>query len=176
MKFKKPSKKRNRPTSILVRARKIRFLLLDVDGVLTDGTLWMDDRGREMKAFSIYDGQGIRLLRAASLGVGLLSGRISEVVTRRAKELGIDEIHQGMRDKLAVYERILERLGLSDDEVAYVGDDLLDLPVLSRVGLPIAPPNAVPEVIRSVCWVTLRKGGEGAVRDVADLLLEAKKK
>jgi 3-deoxy-D-manno-octulosonate 8-phosphate phosphatase (KDO 8-P phosphatase) len=171
-----PSLRKDKKARLLLRARKIRFLLLDVDGILTDGTIWIDDQGREMKGFSIYDGHGIRLLQEAGLEVGLLSGRASNVVTIRAKELGIREVHQGVRDKIKVYEELIGRLGLSDNEVAYMGDDLIDLPILKRVGLSVSVPNAVPSAIKSAEWVTRRKGGEGAVREVTDLLLEARKK
>ncbi len=159
---------------LLAKAKKIKFLLLDVDGVLTDGTIWLDEQGREMKGFSIYDGHGIRLLLKDGIGVGILSGRESHIVTLRAKELGIQEVHQGIRNKLEIYEKLLQRLGLSDKEVAYIGDDVIDLPILKRAGISISVPNAVSEVTRSVHWVTLRRGGEGAVREVTDLLLEAK--
>lgn len=163
-------------TVLLAKAKKIRFLLLDVDGVLTDGTLWIGEQGQEIKGFSIYDGHGIHLLMKNGFGVGLLSGRASKVVALRAKELGIREVHQGIRNKLALYEKMLQRLGLSDKEVAYMGDDVIDLPILRRAGLSVSVPNGVVEVIRSVQWVTHRRGGEGAVREVTDLLLEAKKK
>jgi 3-deoxy-D-manno-octulosonate 8-phosphate phosphatase (KDO 8-P phosphatase) len=144
------SLRKEHKTRLLSRARKIRFLLLDVDGVLTDGTIWIDDQGRETKGFSIYDGHGIHLLLESGLGVGLLSGRTSNVVAIRAKDLGIQEVHQGVRDKIKVYEELIGRLGLSDNEVAYMGDDLIDLPILKRVGLSISVPYAAPSVIRSV--------------------------
>ena len=149
---------------------------MDVDGILNDGTIWIDDQGREMKGFSIYDGHGIRLLQEAGLEVGLLSGRASNAVALRAKELGIREVHQGVRNKIKVYEELIARHELSDNEVAYMGDDLIDLPILKRVGLSISVPNAVPSVIKSAEWVTRKKGGEGAVREVTDLLLEALRK
>lgn len=167
--------KRLRGKALVSRARSIRFLLLDVDGVLTDGSLWFDEQGREVKGFSIYDGLGIRLLREAGVSVGFLSGRRSEVVAHRAKELGVEEVHLGIRDKVSVYEDILLRLGLTDAEVAYVGDDLIDLPILLRVGLSVAVPNAVATVLQKVQWVTKRQGGEGAVREVADVLLKARR-
>jgi len=161
---------------LLERARQVRFLLLDVDGILTDGSLWRDARGREIKRFSVYDGHGIRLLQEIGMEVGLLSGRRSEAVTARAKELDIREVHQGIGNKLKIYERLRNRLGLFDSEIAYMGDDLPDLPILRRAGLSISVPNAVLDVTRLVDWVTERRGGEGAVREVADLLLEARKR
>lgn len=159
------------PPALLNRARPIRLLLLDVDGVLTDGRLLYDADGRESKAFHIHDGFGINQLRASGCLVGFLSGRVSAAVERRAKELDVTIVYLGVDDKLAVYERILADHRLGDHEVAYVGDDLPDLPVLSRVGLAVAVASAAPEVRRAAHWITSRAGGEGAVRDVTDLLV-----
>jgi 3-deoxy-D-manno-octulosonate 8-phosphate phosphatase (KDO 8-P phosphatase) len=156
---------------MMQKAGQIEYLLLDVDGVLTDGTLYFDDEGREIKRFSIYDGQGIRLLQDAGIGVGILSGRRSHAVSRRAKELQIRDLFQGISEKVIVYEKILNKRKLREEAVAYMGDDIADLPVLSRVGWSISVPNAVEEVKAAVDWVTTRRGGEGAVREVADLIL-----
>jgi len=162
------------PRALLNRARPIRLLLLDVDGVLTDGRIIYDADGRESKAFHIHDGYGINRLRASGCLVGFLSGRASAAVERRAKELDVTILHQGVDDKLPVYERILADHRLSDHEVAYVGDDLPDLPVLARAGLAVAVASAAPDVRRAVHWITDRAGGGGAVREVTDLLLAAK--
>jgi len=162
------------PRLLVNRARSIRLLLLDVDGVLTDGRIIYDADGRELKVFHIHDGLGINRLRASGCLVGFLSGRASAAVERRAKELDVTIIHQGVDDKLPVYERILADHRLHDHEVAYVGDDLPDLPVLGRVGLAVAVASAQPDVRRAAHWVTVRAGGEGAVREVTDLLLAAK--
>jgi len=162
------------PRTLLNRARLIRLLLLDVDGVLTDGRIIYDADGRESKSFHIHDGFGINQLRALGCLVGFLSGRASAAVERRAKELDVTIVHQGVNDKLPVYERILADQRLNDDEVAYVGDDLPDLPVLGRVGLSIAVASATPQVRRAVHWITGRAGGEGAVREVTDLLIMAR--
>ena len=159
---------------VKARAKAIRLLLLDVDGVLTDGRIIYDADGRESKAFHIQDGYGINRLRASGCLVGFLSGRASAAVERRAKELDVTIVHQGVDDKLPVYERILADHRLHDHEVAYVGDDLPDLPVLGRVGLAVAVASAQPDVRRAAHWVTVRAGGEGAVREVTDLLLAAK--
>ncbi|HZR47339.1 MAG TPA: HAD hydrolase family protein, partial [Candidatus Manganitrophaceae bacterium] len=140
----------------------------------TNGTLFFDESGRELKGFSIYDGHGIVLLRTAEIGVGILSGRTSSVVSWRAKELRIEDVYQGIHDKVAAYEIILKKHQLMDEEVAYVGDDLIDLPVLRRAGLSIAVANAMDQVKKEVDWVTKRRGGEGAVREVIDFLLSAK--
>jgi 3-deoxy-D-manno-octulosonate 8-phosphate phosphatase (KDO 8-P phosphatase) len=162
--------------SLIQHAKKIRFLLLDVDGVLTNGTVYLDGEGREIKAFNIYDGSGIHLARKAGIEVGFLSGRGSPVLEHRARELGVTEVHQNRLDKLEAYEGILKRRGLTDEEVAYVGDDLIDLPLLRRVGLAVSVPNAVREVRREVHWITKKPGGAGAVREVTDLLLSVRKK
>lgn len=162
------------PRALFNRAKPIRLLLLDVDGVLTDGRIIYDADGRESKAFHIHDGLGINRLRAAGCLVGFLSGRASAAVERRAKELDVTIICQGVDDKLAVYEQILADHRLSDHEVAYVGDDLPDLAVLGRVGLAVAVASAQPAVRRAAHWVTGLPGGEGAVREVTELLLAAR--
>lgn len=158
---------------VLKRAKRVRFLLLDVDGVLTDGKIMYSSDGQEIKSFDIQDGYGLKQLAAAGVGVGLLSGRFSPVVDRRAKELEITEVHQGVTDKLLVYEALLDRTGLQDADVAYIGDDVPDLAVLRRVGLAVAVRNAHATVKRVVQYVTIKHGGEGAVREVSDLLLRA---
>jgi 3-deoxy-D-manno-octulosonate 8-phosphate phosphatase (KDO 8-P phosphatase) len=152
----------------------VRYLLLDVDGVLTDGTIYLDSAGREIKAFHILDGSGIRLALDAGLGVGLLSGRRSPVVRIRARELGIRDVHQGAVDKAAVYDRLRRRHDLRDAEVAYMGDDVIDLPVLARVGLAVTVPNAHDQVRAAAHFTTDRRGGQGAVRELIDLLLTAR--
>lgn len=154
------------------RIKKIRLLLLDVDGVLTDGRIIYDNRGVESKAFDVKDGHGIKLLQRAGIRVGIITGRQSEVVRLRAEELGIEILYQGAKDKLVPYRDILEGLGLNDDEVAYVGDDLVDLPILRRVGLAVTVADAVEEVKPHVHHVTERAGGRGAVREVCDLILK----
>lgn len=165
---------KRRPVSLSQRRQKamrIRYLLLDVDGVMTDGTLYFDENGREIKGFSIYDGHGIRLLQRARIGVGIISGRSSAVVAWRAKELGIEDVHQGSRDKEAAYEMIKAKHRLQDEAVAFIGDDLIDLGLLRRVGFSIAVASAVDAVKQEVDWVTQKKGGEGAVREVIDFIL-----
>ena len=156
------------------KAKEIRYLLLDVDGVMTNGMLFFDENGNELKAFSVYDGHGIVLLRTVGIGVGILSGRTSPVVTWRAKELRIEDVYQGVFDKMTAYETILKKRRLRDEEVAYIGDDLIDLPILRKVGLSIAVANAIDSVKKEVDWVTSRRGGEGAVREVIDFILSAR--
>ncbi|HUK56817.1 MAG TPA: HAD-IIIA family hydrolase [Nitrospiria bacterium] len=160
---------------IIEKAGRIQFLLLDVDGVMTDGTIYIDADGRETKAFNIYDGSGIHLIRKAGVRVGIITGRRSTIVDYRARELGITEVHQRVLDKIKIYDELLRKYGLRDSQMAYIGDDVIDLPVLERVGLSIAVPNAHPEVKKRVDWVTQKAGGFGAVREVTDLLLMARK-
>ncbi|MFZ5862957.1 MAG: KdsC family phosphatase [Nitrospirota bacterium] len=158
-----------------VQAQAVSFLLLDVDGVLTDGLVTFTSDGREIKSFHIHDGHGIKALAAAGIDVGILSGRSSAIVDRRAQELGLVEVHQGAEDKLSVYESLLARRGLSDRQVAYMGDDAPDVPVLQRVGLALTVRNGHDAAKRAAHYVTARRGGEGAVREVADLLLRARR-
>lgn len=154
------------------RLRRIRLLLLDVDGVLTDGRIIYDAQGIETKAFDVKDGHGLKLLQRSGVQVGIITGRQSEVVNIRARELGIDIVYQGAKDKLVPFEEILQKLQLTADEVAYMGDDLPDLPVLRRAGWAVAPHDAVGEIKPYVHYVTSRPGGRGAVREVCDLLLQ----
>jgi 3-deoxy-D-manno-octulosonate 8-phosphate phosphatase (KDO 8-P phosphatase) len=155
------------------RARRVTLVLMDVDGVLTDGRLGLGDHGREVRRWHVRDGSGIVLARRAGLQVGFLSGRGDAGVRRRARELGVDEVHLLARDKGAVYADIRDRLGLEDRAVCYIGDDLVDLPVLRRVGVPVAVADAHAEVRRRVPFVTVARGGDGAVREVIDALLQA---
>ncbi len=153
------------------RVQRIRLVLLDVDGVLTDGKIILHPDGGESKTFDIRDGTGIVLATRAGLRVGLLSARYAAATAERAAQLRIPIVRQGAADKLAVYEEILTSEGFKDDEVAYMGDDLLDLPVLARVGLPAAPADAVPEARAAAAWISSARGGDGAVRELTELLL-----
>ena len=151
----------------------IKLLLLDVDGVLTDGRIIYDNQGNELKAFDVKDGHGLKLLQRAGIKVGIITGRSSAVVAHRAKELGIEILYQGALNKLGPYQEILAEQGLSDEQVAYVGDDVVDLPILRRVGFSATVADAVPEVPPRVDYVTTRPGGRGAVREICDLILRA---
>ena len=153
------------------RIKRVKMLLLDVDGVMTDGGVILGPGRIELKRFNTYDGLGIALAKAAGLLVGILTARNSEVVRRRAKELRIDEVLQGFVHKEEGYEAILKKYRLKDEEIAYVGDDLLDIPILKRAGLSICVANGVAEAKRVSHYVTRRKGGDGAVREVVDMLL-----
>ncbi|HAD03405.1 MAG: phenylphosphate carboxylase subunit delta [Desulfuromonadales bacterium GWD2_61_12] len=154
------------------RLQKIRLLLLDVDGVMTDGRIVYDERGGEIKAFDVKDGHGIKLLQRAGIKVGIITGRQSPVVDVRAGELDIDIVFQGVKDKIVPYAQLLQSLGLNDDEVAYVGDDIVDLPVLRRVGFAVTVADGLADLHPFVDYVTIRPGGRGAVREVCDLLLK----
>ncbi len=156
------------------KAQSIRFLLLDVDGVLTNGMIYLDNNGNETKAFHIHDGFGIYQAQKAGIKIGIVTGRSSEIVSIRANELEIQEVHQGIMDKITIYDMIIKKYDLSDDEIAYVGDDLIDLPVLKRAGLSIAVANARPMIKEEVDWVTNNNGGNGAVREVTDFLLSVR--
>lgn len=154
------------------RLGKIRLLLLDVDGVLTDGRITYDSQGREHKSFDVKDGHGLKLLQRAGLSVGIITGRRSNIVELRARELGIDIVVQGAKNKLEPYERILQQQGLRDEEVAYVGDDVVDFPILRRVGFAVTVADGAEDLKGLVHYVTVRPGGRGAVREVCDLLLK----
>ncbi|GAB4223901.1 MAG: HAD-IIIA family hydrolase [Acidobacteriota bacterium] len=155
-------------------AAGIRLLVLDVDGVLTDGGLYYLDSGGYAVRFHVRDGMALAMARRAGLALGLVSGRPTPQVRRRAEELRIDEVHLDVRDKGAVLDEIIARRGLPKEAVAYVGDDLVDLPAMERVGLPIAVADAVEEVRAAARYVTRAAGGHGAVREVVDLLLRAR--
>ena len=156
------------------RIKRIKMLLLDVDGVMTDGGVILGPGRIELKKFNTYDGLGITLAKAAGLLVGVLTARDSEVVRRRARELKIDEVRQGFFHKKEGYEAILKQYRLKDEEVAYVGDDLLDIPILERAGLAICVANGVKEAKRVSHYVTQKKGGDGAVREVVEMLLQGR--
>jgi len=158
----------------LVRARKVELLLLDVDGVLTDGTLLYHEEGGETKGFNTQDGLGLRLLQDAGVEVGLITARLSGAVARRAADLGFAHVYAGRDDKVVAYGELLEKTGLSSEQTAFMGDDLLDLPVLLKVGCSFAPANAVSEVKQRVHYTASRSGGHGAVREVCELILEAR--
>lgn len=158
------------------KLRKIRAILLDVDGVLTDGAIIYGVDGIELKVFDSQDGYGIVNAMNHGLRVGIITARKSEVVERRAADLGIVDLYQGSLDKLTPYGKVKEKYALEDSEIAYIGDDLLDLPLLQRVGFSAAPVNAVRDVKMKVDYVAKERGGHGAVREVIDVILKAQKK
>ena len=153
-------------------ASKIRWFIMDVDGVLTDGSIVYDSDGREIKRFCVKDGIGINLLHNVGIKTAFITSRSSSMVEKRGKELKITEIIQGASDKLAWYEKVKEKYHILDDEILYIGDDFVDLPVLRKVGFPVTVPDA-PDELKEICvYVTQKQGGDGAVREVAELLLK----
>ncbi|HEX4155933.1 MAG TPA: HAD hydrolase family protein [Acidobacteriaceae bacterium] len=160
------------------RARRIKVLLFDVDGVLTDGSITIipspDGKGTEIKSFSAHDGMGIALARVAGLKIGWITKRQSQVVQIRARDLRIDHLYQGQHYKIQALDRVIADEGCTLDEIAYVGDDIIDLPVLRKVGLAIASANARPQVKAAAHFVTPHPGGYGAGRDAIDFLLHAR--
>ncbi len=161
------------PPAIQQRAQKIRLLVLDVDGVLTDGRIIYTDAGEEIKCFHVRDGLGIRMLQQVGIKVAVITGRHSQVVAHRAQNLQIDHVFQGVRDKTAVLQTLQSQLALTAPETAAVGDDLVDLGMMQRAGLAIAVADAPPEVQARAHWVTSLPGGQGAVRELAEMILKA---
>jgi len=162
---------------VLQRARGVRLAIFDVDGVMTDGTLYFGPRGEAMKAFHIQDGNGLKLLQNAGVATAILSGRTSTAVAKRAKELAIAHVIQGTGDdKIPEFEKLLKKLGLRAEQCSYMGDDIQDLAVLRRCGLAVAPSNAVEAVKSAVHYVTKAHGGRGAIRELCDLVIHAKEK
>jgi 3-deoxy-D-manno-octulosonate 8-phosphate phosphatase (KDO 8-P phosphatase) len=158
---------------IMARAARIKLLIFDVDGVLTDGGLFMDREGHEYKIFHSRDGHGMKMLQQSGVEVAIITGRSSPVVEHRMAGLGIRHVYQGQNDKRIAFERLLEKLSLTPDEVAYVGDDVVDLPVMRRVGLAVAVQDAHPLTRQHAHWQTPSGGGRGAARDICELIMEA---
>jgi 3-deoxy-D-manno-octulosonate 8-phosphate phosphatase (KDO 8-P phosphatase) len=161
------------PPEALQRARGVRLMIFDVDGVLTDGTLWYGASGEALKAFHSFDGHGLKMLAASGVPCALLSGRKSRAVTARARELGIRKVFQGVDDKLAVFQKLLKKENLKSEQAGFMGDELVDLPVLTRCGFACAPREA-PEAVRSRAhYVAAAPAGRGAVREVCELVMRA---
>jgi len=162
--------------SLLRKAKKIRLLLLDVDGILTDGRILYNEKGQEIKWFHVQDGQGIRWLLREGIEVGFLSGRSSRAVEMRAEELGVSFLFQGIKDKTKIFEKLLQKTKLDPEQVSFMGDDFMDLPLLKKVGLSISVSNGHPLVQKKVDYVTRAAGGLGAVREVSELIFRAQGK
>ncbi|OYY94352.1 MAG: hypothetical protein B7Y41_07825 [Hydrogenophilales bacterium 28-61-23] len=156
-----------------LRASAVRMIVFDVDGVLTDGSLFYDNHGEEYKAFNSRDGHGIKMLRASGVETGIITGRTSQIVMHRARNLGIGHIYQGAEDKLTALENLLLETGLSARQIAYMGDDVVDLPVLNRCGLAITVPDAPDEVKARSHVITLAGAGRGAAREACELIMRA---
>ena len=159
---------------ILQRAAQIKLVIFDVDGVLTDGRLFYGDDGQEYKAFHSRDGHGMKMLQASGVEIGIITGRNSKVVEYRMANLGIEHVYQGQAEKLPAFEALISKLGVAPQQVAYVGDDVVDLPIMLRVGMAVAVQDAHPLVRQHAHWQTPSGGGQGAARDICELIMEAK--
>lgn len=159
--------------SIVEKAKKLKLLVLDVDGVLTDGKLFFDNDGNEYKSFHAQDGHGIKMLRQTGVEVAVISGRKSNSVALRMKNLGIEHVYQGHENKIAAFNEIIEKIGITPEQAAHVGDDVIDLPIMIRVGLAIAVNDANFAVKQHADWCTTSPGGQGAVREVCDFIMQA---
>lgn len=166
--------RKNSQKRLLEIARNIKLLILDVDGVLTDGSIILDNKDNEFKVFHVRDGHGIKMILRAGIHVAIITGRYSKVVERRAKELGIPEVMQQCFDKRVVYRTFLEKYSLHDEEVAFIGDDVVDIPLLKMAGFSVAVADAPEEVKAVAMMITKNRGGRGAVREICEFLLKAK--
>ncbi len=156
------------------KLKDIRLLLLDVDGVMTDGRIIYDGNGLETKCFNVKDGHGIKMLQRYGIEIGIITGRTSVVVDIRARELGIELVYQGALKKLDSYDDVKQKTGLTDNQIAYMGDDIVDIPVMRRAGFSAAPPDSLPEVLAVADYVSSCGGGRGAVREICDLILKGR--
>ena len=162
------------PQALLKKAQAISLVITDIDGVLTNGQIYYTNQGETFTGFNIQDGLGIRLLLKHHIPVGVLTGRKNPAVMHRMRELGVEHVYQGLSDKIPAFETLLKTLKLTDQEVAYIGDDIPDLAVLKRVGLSVSPADGNAQITQMVHWVTTARGGQGAFRELADLIFEAK--
>ena len=159
---------------IIEKAKNIELVIFDIDGVMTDGSLFFDNNGDEYKAFNSLDGHGLRMLQECGVRVAVITGRKSELVKHRMNDLGVTLLYHGYRDKIPAFKSLLEEVQLEKNQITYVGDDVVDLPVMSQLDFTIAVHNAHPFVKKHAQWVTERSGGHGAVREVCEFILEAK--
>ena len=162
--------------SVKEKLKRIRMLMLDIDGVMTDGRIIMDDEGRELKNFNVRDGHGLKVMQRYGIKVAIITGRQSNLVRHRAKDLDIKDVYQKVFNKKEILEKILKKHKLSPDETAFIGDDIVDIPVLKRVGFSVAVADAVDVVKKQVDYITSHKGGKGAVREVCEMILKAQEK
>ena len=165
-----------KPEDIAKLSKHIKLIVLDVDGVMTDGRIILDNHGNELKAFYVRDGHGIRLAIRAGIIMAIITGRHSGVVEKRAVELGIKDVYQGVKEKLSAYLELLSKYNLKDEEVAFMGDDIVDIPLMRRVGLAAAPSDADELTKEKADFVSIKRGGRGAVRDFIELILKASNK
>jgi 3-deoxy-D-manno-octulosonate 8-phosphate phosphatase (KDO 8-P phosphatase) len=155
------------------RAKNIKLIVFDVDGVMTDGSLYLCDDGQEYKAFNSHDGLGMKMLKASGVEMAIITGRTSNVVVKRAENTGVAHFYQGIEDKLEALEHLAQKLGLELSQCAFMGDDVLDLPPMRRSGLALSVPAAPPVVKQHAHYVTAREGGRGAIREVVELIMQA---
>ncbi|MBI4843287.1 MAG: HAD-IIIA family hydrolase [Nitrospirae bacterium] len=155
------------------KTKKIKLLILDVDGVMTDGSIILDNEGNELKRFHVRDGHGIRMLKKAGIRTAIITGRKSKVVKRRAKELGIADVFQGVYKKSLVYDSLREKYSLKDENIAFMGDDIVDIELFRRASVTAAPADAEEEVMKRADFISSRNGGRGAVREFTDLILKS---
>ena len=160
-------------SDISAKAALIKLVIFDVDGVLTDGSLYFGPDAREYKVFHSRDGHGMKMLRQSGVEIGIITARSSEAVAHRMENLGIEHVYQGQQEKLPAYESLKAKLGLSADEIAYVGDDVIDLPIMTRVGFAVAVADAHEDVVKRAHWQTSIPGGCGAVREICELIMKA---
>lgn len=158
---------------VLNRAKNIKLIIFDVDGVLTDGSLFYGDDGQEYKAFNSRDGHGMKMLQETGVQIGIITGRTSEVVLHRMKNLQVQHIYQGRLEKLPAFEELIGKLGIAPEHVAYVGDDVVDLPIMIRVGLAITVPGAHDLTKQHAHWITSKPAGAGAARDICEMIMKA---
>jgi len=161
---------------VCARARRLRLAVFDVDGVLTDGTLYYLPSGEELKAFNVLDGHGMKMLQESGVGLAIISSRSSPCVTERARNLGIDLLYQGVSDKLAAFNALLKHCGVEADSCSFMGDDVVDLPVMRRCGLAASVPDAPAVVRRQAHYITRARGGHGAARELCELVMQAQGK
>lgn len=159
--------------NVLERAKHIKLVIFDVDGVLTDGSLFYGDDGQEYKAFNSRDGHGMKMLQQSGVQIGIITGRTSDVVNHRMRNLDVNHIYQGQLEKLPAFEELIKKLGLQTEQVAYVGDDVVDLPIMLRVGLAISVPSAHELAKKHAHWITTQAAGAGAARDVCEMIMKA---
>ncbi len=171
---KKSVKLKVKSLNLVEKAKKVKLLILDVDGVMTDGSIILDNSGNEFKVFHVRDGHGIKMLVRAGINVAIITGRESQVVERRAGELGIADVYQNYLKKIEAYEKLKEKYSLKDDEIACIADDVVDLPIMKCAGLSFAVADAVVEVRKHAAVVTKNKGGRCAVREAVEIMLKAK--
>lgn len=159
-------------STLIERALKTKLMIFDVDGVLTDGRVYLNELGEETRSFNVLDGQGLKMLRATGVHLAAISTRVSKAVEVRAAATDIEHVYQGVEDKLAVFESLLEKLGLDRDQAGYMGDDIVDIPVMRRCGLSIAVPDSASLIRETAHYVTTTRGGRGAVREACEFIMQ----